>query len=160
MFRFMRRVFVFKTYHVRGSPESALDALSRVLITNGMIRTGMPESGGKVTFRHPSIFFSSRHPLSYISELSLEARGRGGEAELRVGASFTKMKTYIIIAMGFVWIGLPIAYGLLNATFPEFSPFGVLVVPTGILLHYSFRGSAFRRLRRLIQNPGDTHGIR
>lgn len=159
MFRLLRHKIVYKTYRIRGTPESAIDSLTSRLLMNGMIRKGISESGRSASFRHPSLFFSSKRPLTCFSELSLETSGRGGDVEVRVGATFTKIRNTVIFAMGLIWVGLPIAVGLLNTTFPDFSPFGVLVVPTGFLIHYSLRGSAFRYLKRLIQSTGESNGI-
>jgi hypothetical protein len=124
-----------------------------------MVRKGVSESGRTVFFRHPSFFFSSRRPLTCFSGLSLEIRGRRGDVEVKVGASFKKLRNTIIFITGFIWVGLPVTVGLINGAIPDFSPFGVLVVPTGFLIHYSFRGKAFRYLKRLILSAGDSNGI-
>ncbi|MHB9029438.1 MAG: hypothetical protein ACYC9O_11780, partial [Candidatus Latescibacterota bacterium] len=150
----------YKTYRIQGNPESALDLLTSRLLKEGMVRKGVSESGRTVYLRHPSFFFSSRRPLTCFSELSLEASGRRGDVEMRVGASFKKLRNTIIFATAFIWVGLPVTVGMVNSAIPDFSPFGVLVVPTGFLIHYSLRGSAFRFLKRLIQSAGASNGIR
>jgi hypothetical protein len=159
MLRFLRPSSVYKTYWTRGTPESTLDSLTPRLLREGMLRKGISASGRTAGFRHPSLFFSFRKPLTCFSELFLETRGRPGDVEVKVRASFRKVRNTIIFAAVFIWVGLPVAVGIMKLTIPDFSPFGVLVVPTGFLIHYSIRGRAFRYLKRLIQIAGESNGF-
>jgi hypothetical protein len=160
MLRRIFQKFVFKTYRTRGNPEAVRYGLTSHLLERGMVQTGVSESGAVVSFRYPSLLFSSKRPWTCLSELTVEARGNGGEVKVRIGASFVKIRNFTILLMGFIWMGLPTGLALLRGTFPDFSPFGVLVVPAGFLIHYSVRGRVFRYLRRAIENAGEHHGVR
>lgn len=155
MFPLFRHAFVYRTYRMTGDPESALDTLIRRLTVRGMIRTDAVTGIRTASFRYPSFFFSSRRPLTCISRLTAEVRREGRETVVRIGATFTKIRNYTIVIFGLIWIGLPILVAVLRGAFPDFSPFGVLVVPVGFLLHYSVRGRVFRALRRIIENGGE-----
>lgn len=155
MFRIFQHEFVYRTYRMTGDPKSALDTLIRRLTVRGMVRMDNVTDALVASFRYPSIFFSSRRPLTCVSRLTAEVRHDGRETVVRIGAAFTKVRAYTIIILGFIWIGLPILVAVLRGAFPDFSPFGVLVVPLGFLLHYSVRGRVFRTLRRIIESGGE-----
>jgi hypothetical protein len=159
MFGKLFQKFVFKTFRTRGNPEAIRYSLTSHLLERGLVQTGVSESGAVVYFRYPSLWFSSRRPLTCLSELTVEARGSGGEVKVRVGASFVKIRNFNIFLMGFIWFGLPVILALLRGTLPDFSPFGVLVIPAGVLVHYTVRGRVFRYLRRAIENAGESHGV-
>ncbi len=159
MLRTIFQKFVFKTFRTKGNPEVIRYSLTRHLLEQGMVQTGVSESGAVASFRYPSLLFSSKRPLTCLSELTVEARGNGGDVKVRVGASFVKVRNFTIFIMGFIWMGLPVVMALLRGTLPDFSPFGVLVVPAGFLTHYMVRGRVFRYLRRLIENAGENYGV-
>lgn len=150
----MPSAFVYKTYTTTGSPESVRQNLTEHFLSHGLERTGSSTSGAVTSFRYPSLLFSSKRPLTCVSDVSLEALGNGGTVRVRIGATFTKIKYFTIFIMAFIWIGLPILLGVLQGTIPEFSPFGCLVVPAGFLTHYMVRGRVFRYMRVSVERAG------
>jgi hypothetical protein len=152
----MKNPFVYKTFTTSGTPENVRRLITDRILSLGMKQTGISESGAVTFFRYPYPFFSSRKPLTCISRLSVETRGGGGTVRVRVGASFEKIRWFTIFLMSFIWFGIPVLVGILRNSFPDFSPFGCLVVPAGIFTHYSVRGRAFRYLRTFIERAGST----
>jgi len=151
--------FVYKTYTTTGSPESVREKLTVHFLSGGMERSGISPSGAVTFFRYPSLLFSSKRPLTCISKLSLEARGNGGDVRVRIGTTFTKIKYFTIFIMAFIWFGAPTLLGVLRGEFPNFSPFGCLVVPAGFFTHYAVRGRVFRYLRASVERAGSEHGV-
>lgn len=150
----MSSSFVYKTFTTTGSPESVRESLTEHFLSHGLARTGNSASGMVTFFRYPSMFFSTKRPLTCISEVSVEARGNGGSVRVRIGATFTKVKYFNLFIMTFIWVGLPILVGILKGTYPNFSPFGCLVVPAGFLAHYAVRGRVFRYLKASVERAG------
>lgn len=159
MLRKIFQKFVFKTFRTKGNLETVRYSITGHLLEHGMVQTGVSDSGAVVYFRYPSLWFSSKRPLTCLSELTVESRGSGGDVHVRVGASFVKIRNFNIFLMAFIWMGLPTVIALMRGTMPDFSPFGVLVVPAGFLVHYTVRGRVFRYLRRVIEFAGENHGI-
>ncbi len=157
--RLFRRTYIHKSYRIRGNPDAVFDELIILFQARGLVKTGFAVNGRKAFFRYPSVFFSTRRPLTCVSDLTLETRGIGRETEVRLGATFVKVRYFILLTMSFIWVGLPLLVGLLRSSLPDFSPFGVLIVPTGVLLHYSIRGRVFRHLRRLVHRVEETNGV-
>jgi hypothetical protein len=156
----VRSKYVFKTFSTTGSPEFIRERLVEMLLSHGFGRTGTSESGAVLYFNYPSIFFSSKRPLTCISRLTLETRGQDGNVRVRIGATFTKIKYFTIFVMSFLWFGIPIVMALLKGGFPDFSPFGGLVIPAGFLVHYTVRGRVFRRLRAYVEKVGNDDDFR
>lgn len=152
MFPASRHSFIHRKYRISGAPADVLDSLSRHLTAHGMVKTETAGNGLSAFFRYPSIFFSSKRPLTCISKLFIVVSGAGGDTEVEVGVTFTKIRNYTMFILGFIWVGLPVLFAIFQRTVPNFSPFGVLVVPVGFLLHYSVRGKVFRTLKRLIES--------
>lgn len=156
----MFKKYIFKTVTTRGSRDAVWYGLIRHFLEHGMVQTRVSESGAVIYFRQPSLFFSSKRPLTCISELSMEAKSGREEVVVRFGVSFVKIRNFTIILMGFVWIGFPVISSLIRGTLPDFSPFGVLVIPLGVLVHYSVRGRVLRYLRKAVENMGENNEVR
>ena len=156
----MASKFVYKTYKTKGDAQYVRDELIYILLSKGYVKAGNSDSGTAIFFRNPSLFFSSKKPLTCISQLSLETAGSGGEVNVRVGMTFTKIRNFTVFLMTFVCAGIPALLGILRTGSPDFSPLAGLGIPAGFLVHYAVRGRVFRYWKFLVKKVGEDHGMR
>lgn len=150
---------IFKTYKTKGDLQLVHDEITHILLSKGFVKTGTSDFGKESFFRYPSIFFSSKRPLTCISELSVETMGNPGEVRVRIGMTFTKIRNFTIFIMTFVCFVIPVFLGILRNGSPDFSPMSSLGIPAGFLVYYAVRGRVFRYWRYLITQVGEVHGF-
>jgi hypothetical protein len=150
---------IYKTYKIRGDFHIIRDEIINILLSRGFIKTGTSDSGNVDYFRYPSLFFSSKKPLTCISKLSLETIGNSREVKVRIGMTFTKIRNFTVFIIAFVCLVVPVILGFLRNGQPNFSPMASLGIPVGFLAYYAVRGRVFRYWRYLINQIGEGHGV-
>jgi hypothetical protein len=155
----MTSKFVYKTYNTKGDARYVRDELIYLLLSKGYVKNGNTDSGSTISFRYPSWFFSSKKPLTCISQVSLETSGSGGEVTIKVGMTFTKIRNFTVFLILLVCAGIPAFIGIIRNGSPDFSPMAGLGIPAGFLAYYAVRGRVFRYWKFLVRKVGEGHGL-
>ena len=92
----MKSKTVYRTYKTKGDLQTIHDEIVNILLSRGFIKTGTSESGKVDFFKYPSLFFSSKKPLTCISKLSLETIGNSREIKIIIGMTFTKIRNFTV----------------------------------------------------------------
>ena len=154
----MAHTYVYRTYKTKGTADSIREGLTRSFLARGYKQTGNDDN---ITFfRYTSLAFSSGRPLTCVSRLSLEVKGKNGSVLVKIGANFDKIRYFNIIVMVLVCGVLPALLGYIKNGIPDIPPMAYLGIPVGIMVHYHVRGRVFRAFRRLIVNVEATCKVR
>jgi len=149
----MKSPFSYKTYRITGQADNVQKKLFSFLESSGLKRTGSGE--GTALYRYPSLFFSSKRPLTCISRLSTAVRQREGSVDVLLGVSFTKIRYYTIALIAILCFILPALLGYVQYRRVDIPLFSYIGIPIGVLLHYHVRWRVFRVLKRLVNQSGE-----
>ena len=149
----MSNKYIYRTYRIKGSPDSVRERLAGSLLSHGYKQTG--DENSVMYFRYPAVTFSSKRPLTCISRLSLEVTGQNGNVSVKIGANFAKIRYFIIVVMLLMCAVIPAILGYLQHGVPDIPTFAYLGIPLGIMVHYHVRWRVFKALGRLITQTGE-----
>ena len=149
----MKSPFSYKTYRTFGQADIVQKKLLSFLESSGLERTGSTDSS--VLFRYPSLFFSSKRPLTCISRLSTAIRQSNGAVDILLGVSFTKIRFYTIALITILCFIFPALLGYVQYGRVEIPLLSYSGIPIGVLLQYHVRWRVFRVLKRLIHQSGE-----
>ena len=142
--------FVYRKYKSPFTADFICNKLSYALVEKGFIQTGNLDN--TLYFKYPSIWFSSKRPLTCISRLSLEVIRQNGDSIVKIGVTFTKIRYFTIFIMAFFCFILPAVLGIVEHGVPDIPPMAFLGIPLGFMLHFHVRGRVFRALGLLIES--------
>ena len=148
----MATPYVHRTYTTTGTPETVSRGLHERLISAGFADSGTVD--GVMSFRYPTLTFSSAKPLTCVSRLTVAVDGAGNGSSVRIGITFTKIRYYTIIIFGIICFVLPAAMSYVEHGIPEIPLPSYLGLPLGVMVHYHVRWRVFSTFRRLIQHVG------
>ena len=151
----MLHKFIYRSYKVKGDPESARKKLTTVLLEKGVVK--IDDVHASSIFRYPSLVFSSKKPLTCISRLSMEVTEHNMNSMVKIGITFTKIRYSIIFIILFLFIIVPATLGYIqdgiSGVMPP--PVALLGIPLGFMVHYHVRWRVFRTLQYLIKHGND-----
>ena len=149
----MARTYVFRTYTVNGSPAPVAERVAEMLHSAGF--RDSDRSNDVVTYRYPSVTFSSKLPLTCISRLSVAVSESRGGIDVTVGLNFMKIKIFVTAVMLLMCVALPAAMGYIQHGMPEIPTVALIGIPLGFMVHYHVRWRVFRAVERLIYLAGE-----
>jgi len=144
---------VYRIYTVNGTPGTIRARLIEKLVSAGFRETGRNDT--VISFRYPSVRFSSKRPLTCISHISLDISGGNGRVRVTAGVSLLKIKVFIIAVIVFLCGIVPVVLGYIQNGMPEIPTVAYLGIPLGVMTHFHVRWRVFRALGRIIEQTGD-----
>lgn len=149
----MISTFYYKTFSITGSVTAFQKKFASVLESGGLKNNGSKD--GALLFRHPSLFFTSKRPLTYITSLSLDTFQENGSVRVRIGVNLLKIKMLIAVLILFFCFMLPIMFGYSYKGWFDLPPTSWTGIPVGMLLYYHARARVSRMLKRVAQQSGE-----
>ncbi len=145
--------YAYKTFRISGSPGIIHKKLASILESGGL--KFMSSMNGTMLFRYPSLFFSSKRPLTYISRLVFGVRQENGRTQVRVGINFARIKCLIAALIFVLCFVIPLLIGYWFKGKFDLAPTSGIGIPVGILLYFHVRARVFRLMKRLVQKSGE-----
>ena len=149
----MKSPFSHKTYRTSGEADTIQKKFISFLESSGLERIDSRDS--TMLFRYPSLFFSSKRPLTCISRLTTVIRQNNGAVDIQLGVSFTKIRFYTIALIAILCFLFPALISYVKYGRVEIPLLSYIGIPIGFLLHYHVRWRVFRVLKRLIRQSGE-----
>ena len=143
----------YKTFSITGSVAAFRKKFASILESGGLKIKGSKD--GTLLFRYPSLFFTSKRPLTYITSLSLDTFQENGRVRVRIGVNLLKIKMLIAVLVSFVCFMLPILFSYWYKGWIDLPPTSWTGVPAGMLLYYHARARVSRMLKRVAQQSGE-----
>ena len=145
--------YCYQTFIITGSPTAFQKKFASILESRGLKYRGSAQ--GRIIFINPSLLFTSKRPISYVSRISVEPLRENGSNVVLIGASFARLKLAVSLLILIVCFIIPVMIGFASLGRYDLPPTSWIGIPFGYLLYLHLRARANRSLRKLVNQSGE-----